>query len=299
MWIKPEGNKEDRTYIPLAFEGDVEHGLSCILKNDGDDVAFRSYNSGDPERRPFQGLNVDNDALFDGDWHHLAYVYNGYDRSLKIYMDGQLAARRTGGNIPVSFTHARKMTFFDGRSEWDDDTVFPGMPIVPNRAQFVSNLFNDFASNTLYQGLVDDIRVTLAAVPVSHLGFYHPPAGASPDLDMDGLDDLLEQSMYKTHPMLSDTDGDGARDGDEVMAGTDPLDAGSVFRSSEITIPFANSIVIGWNSIEGKSYSVMKTSDSGFSFHTLTNGIEATPPINTYTNQLEALSSQFFRINLD
>jgi hypothetical protein len=49
----------------------------------------------------------------------------------------------------------------------------------------------------------------------------------SPDTDGDGLSDYLEKVEYGTNPDNADTDGDGYSDGQEVAAGTDPLDPNS------------------------------------------------------------------------
>lgn len=45
------------------------------------------------------------------------------------------------------------------------------------------------------------------------------------DTDGDGLSDWRETSIYKTNPELADTDGDGYSDYDEILGGTNPLDA--------------------------------------------------------------------------
>jgi Bacterial TSP3 repeat len=47
------------------------------------------------------------------------------------------------------------------------------------------------------------------------------------DSDFDGLSDFQEIRQYLTSPILIDSDGDNARDGEEVEAGTDPMDAQS------------------------------------------------------------------------
>jgi len=47
------------------------------------------------------------------------------------------------------------------------------------------------------------------------------------DSDNDGLSDAVELDIYHTDPRNNDSDGDAALDGDEVEAGSDPLDAAS------------------------------------------------------------------------
>ena len=47
--------------------------------------------------------------------------------------------------------------------------------------------------------------------------------GETTDSDGDGLTDDAETIVYGTDPLVSDTDGDGFSDGDEVFMGTDPL----------------------------------------------------------------------------
>lgn len=46
------------------------------------------------------------------------------------------------------------------------------------------------------------------------------------DTDGDGLTDLEEINIYKTHYLFPDTDGDGYNDGDEVKNGFNPKGEG-------------------------------------------------------------------------
>jgi hypothetical protein len=55
----------------------------------------------------------------------------------------------------------------------------------------------------------------------------HTAQAAIKDTDVDGLSDEAEVNIYHTDPLKYDTDGDGRGDGDEVLDGTNPLDANS------------------------------------------------------------------------
>lgn len=60
------------------------------------------------------------------------------------------------------------------------------------------------------------------------LGFgAHSAAALVKDSDVDGLSDDAEAGQYQTDPQVFDTDDDGRGDGDEILDGTDPLDAES------------------------------------------------------------------------
>jgi len=56
------------------------------------------------------------------------------------------------------------------------------------------------------------------------------------DEDGDGLTDWMEAYHHATSPLLWDSDGDGIGDGDEIMVGTDPMNARSFIQTLTVTI---------------------------------------------------------------
>jgi len=125
------------------------------------------------------------------------------------------------------------------------------------------------------------------------------------DTDGDGLDDLWEQQIVDADPgdeidsiedVLADDDydGDGLSNGAEAVAGTSPIDAGSVFTMAAPGRPeSAGDFVLRWHSVAGKVYSVLRTTDLTAGFSPLATGIAATPPVNVYTTTTTSVSAYF------
>jgi hypothetical protein len=88
---------------------------------------------------------------------------------------------------------------------WDTDSDFlpDGSDLLPRDPK---NGWADANTN----GIPDGVDQLLAATTLT-------------DTDGDGLCDLVEAAWLLTNPLVADTDGDGTDDGDEVVAGSDPL----------------------------------------------------------------------------
>ena len=87
------------------------------------------------------------------------------------------------------------------------------------------------------------------------------------NLDSGGADDPDGDSVANTneynlglHPGNPDTDGDGLKDGDELLAGTGPLDAGSFLGLSTFQLS-SNYILVEWSTVYGKGYWVQRSTN--------------------------------------
>jgi hypothetical protein len=54
----------------------------------------------------------------DGEWHHLAVVYNSTESNLKVYFDGELDVESEWGALPASFGPGRIGSWDGGGREW-------------------------------------------------------------------------------------------------------------------------------------------------------------------------------------
>jgi hypothetical protein len=97
---------------------------------------------------------------------------------------------------------------------------------------------------------------------------------------------------------LADTDNDGMLAWQEYVAGTSPLDPLSVLRV-ELPLPggAGSGKTLQWASVANRWYSIYTASTPGGVFTLLTNGIPATPPLNTFTDAAGG-NARFYRVGV-
>ncbi len=107
---------------------------------------------------------------------------------------------------------------------------------------------------------------------------------AAGDFNQDTISNL-KHYQDQTDPTDPDTDGDGMWNTDELLAGTQPTNAASVFQVSSLRFQASNS-VISWSSVAGKKYRLQRSSGLlTTNFSNLKTNITATPTINVYTDE--------------
>lgn len=92
-----------------------------------------------------------------------------------------------------------------------------------------------------------------------------------------------------------DSDGDGISDYNEIFAGTDPFDASSVLRITELSD--GNHLVV-WDSVAGKNYQVLSTTNLAAPFTVLSPLIQASSSSSFYYDNAPDGTNKFYRIQL-
>jgi len=131
-------------------------------------------------------------------------------------------------------------------------------------------------------------------------GSYEEPV--DPDADGDGIPDAWENRHGGTDLFRTggDYDGDGLNDDAEYEAGTQPTNAASVLRIESLTKPATGAVVLSWQSISGRLYSIHSGTGllDGLST-TITGGLSATPPLNAHTTAVKGLQRRFYRVSVE
>ena len=98
----------------------------------------------------------------------------------------------------------------------------------------------------------------------------------------------------------ADNDGDGASNGHEFDAGTDPTDRYSYFAVSDIEINASGDAVVCWYSVSNKTYSFSSSTNlAAGNWNVISSNIPATPPLNYVTVNVSAVQGKFFRVGVE
>jgi hypothetical protein len=92
-----------------------------------------------------------------------------------------------------------------------------------------------------------------------------------------------------------DTDGDGMNDYAEILAGTNPQDANSVLRITGLAN--GNQLVV-WDSVAGRSYQVLATTNLDQPMQVTSPNIEASGPSSFYFDTAPDAKSKFYRVQI-
>jgi hypothetical protein len=124
------------------------------------------------------------------------------------------------------------------------------------------------------------------------------------DSDNDGMDDAWElaNGLDPNNPADTalDSDGDGHRNLLEYLAGTNPHDSNSILAVTSVQSGLTDQFILSWSSATGKTYTVQAATNliTGFN-QILRPGIPATPPVNTYTDNVSGVGMKFYRIKVE
>lgn len=120
------------------------------------------------------------------------------------------------------------------------------------------------------------------------------------DTDGDGLPDFWENqnglsptNSTGLNGASGDPDADGFTNQQEYLAGTDPQDADSLLKITDVA---GAGRVITWNSVPGRNYQIFSTTNVNAAFTALTGTLTAFTSPMSYTNTAPVHSREFYRV---
>ncbi|WP_168433222.1 S8 family serine peptidase [Pontiella sulfatireligans] len=119
----------------------------------------------------------------------------------------------------------------------------------------------------------------------------------SADSDSDGLSNAAEYGAG-TNPTNADSDGDKSPDGDEQIAGTDPLDITSYFYVTDIRPLAGGGCDVVFDTVSGRTYTVYCCASIGGGWTPLANGVVAGTNGSVAVPDADAADSGFYKVEV-
>jgi hypothetical protein len=143
-----------------------------------------------------------------------------------------------------------------------------------------------------------NLDTTTSATTTTAVGSYgqtlYAKVSAINNAGVEGAFSPVSSGVLVLDP-AADSDGDGQSNAAEVLAGTNPLDPGSVLRILSATL---SPLQLTWSSVSGKTYTVMATPSLASNFTALSGVIQATAATANYTDTLATNPAKFYRVKL-
>ncbi len=218
-----------------------------------------------------------------------------------LFANGVMVHSAAASDIGLSATRTRFRYRVLTRGEFDDttdwvafdaakpaiDTTSAGIDRTPyfDEASGVTIGFD--RANAESGGFTDAVPPRALLIHVHNLSGKHADVVrldlSTSDVDADGMDDGWELAHFGdlSHTGAEDSDGDGATDRQEFLAGGDPLDPTKAFRlSAQPAVSSGGTTRLRWASTAGRTYAVERAERLPGPFTTVHSGIRATPPQN-------------------
>ena len=228
--------------------------------------------------------------LFGAGPHDAALFANGVMVHSAAATDIGLSAKRTRFGYRVltrgEFYDTTDWVVFDAAKP-AIDTTSAGIKRTPyfDEASGVTLGFD--RANAEAGGFTDAVPPRALLIHVHNLSGEHADVVrldlATPDVDADGMDDGWELAHFGdlSRTGAEDSDGDGATDRQEFLAGSDPSDPATAFRlSAQPATSSAGTTRLRWPSKAGRTYAVESAARLPGPFTVVRSGIRATPPQN-------------------
>jgi len=239
------GTFPQQLYLAAAPYGNADAGAL----NSGFQVPAGN-GDGDIQSNEFLMLNARDIAL------DLPLAAAGSDQSVEA---GMWAVINGGGStspsgLPLSYLWAQ--TSGPDVTTANLDQPYAAFVITSNVAVNTDVTFRLRVNDGRFDSDDDFVTVTLFAM------MDNDGDGLSNFEETTGFDNVLtvaNPSGNITNPNAADSDGDGANDGDEALAGTNPGNSNSVFKVVSTGSAGAGLIIVDWNTVSGKTYHVQST----------------------------------------